>query len=121
MRILSVLIKNLVFVTLISAAGTVMADESDVSGDVAITTNNPVSANDAKRIVRRYLSEQGYSRSIGPGGARIRGVELVTNQWIVEVFLRDRSATAGSRYTISVDTGTGLLSGVAPVRSAKDS
>jgi hypothetical protein len=119
MRILGVLIKKLVIISLVVGSGAVMADATPADGKVEISTNYPVSANKAKRIVRHYLAKQGYSRAIGPGGASIRGVQLDMDQWIVEVFLRDRSATSGGRYTISVHTGTGLLSQITAAASGE--
>ena len=121
MRILGALLKKLAIIFLFTGSTAVMADAAPPAGDVAISTNTPVSANQAKRIIRQYLAKQGYSRAIGPGGAGIRRVQLDADQWIVEVFLRDRSATSGARYTISVHTGTGLLSQITPAAPGKSS
>lgn len=119
MRILGILMKKTLIIFLVTASSAVVADPTSAHGEVEITTNHPVSANQAKRIVRQYLAKQGYSRALGPGGASIRKIQLDRDQWLVEVFLRDRSTTSGRRYTISVDTGTGLLSRITPA-AARD-
>jgi hypothetical protein len=64
-----------------------------------------VSASEAKRLVRRYLSEQGYSKSLGPGGAGIRAVHLVDHNWAIDVVLRDDSR----KYVVYVDGLNGQI------------
>jgi|GEM_PF-4129082 len=69
----------------------------------------PVSASEARRIVRRFLSEQGYSKAIGPGGARLRGIELREGDWVVAVAVSGGSATDLKEYAVVVDAATGAV------------
>ena len=69
-----------------------------------------VSANDAKRIVRRFLTERGFSRSVGSGGATVNKVRLRGNHWVVQVTLRHGSAASGRKQYLYVNTTSGLLS-----------
>jgi hypothetical protein len=70
-----------------------------------------VSASEAKRIVRRYLNSQGFSKAIGPGGAQVRSVQLVEDNWAIDVALRD----TGDRYIVYVDGTSGRIRETAEV------
>lgn len=70
-----------------------------------------VSASEARRIVRRYLNHQGFSKALGPGGAQVRSVQLVDDNWAIDVALRD----TGDRYIVYVDGRSGRIRETAEV------
>ena len=84
-------------------------------GYTEAATNHEVSASQAKRITRAYLSKLGYGRNIGPGGAHIDSVTKGDNVWLVKVFLRTQSATSGVNRTLYVHAIDGRVSERAPV------
>ena len=100
--------------SLIGALSTpVVAHPHDNKADEFVNYEQ-VSASQAKRIARTYLTKQGYSRHIGPGGARINSVTRREHLWLVEVFLRTSSATGGDTRILYIDSATGRLSELAP-------
>ena len=76
--------------------------------------NDSVSASEAKRIVRHYLTTQGFSRTIGPGGAKVGRVQLQDGIWVVQVNLRGSSASSIQRHNLYVNARSGRLSAKLP-------
>ncbi len=95
-----------------------IADETTGARAAQNTVVDFVSANDAKRLARRYLGKLGFDRSIGPGGASVRQVTLNVDTWVVEVRLRGHSATNVSNHLLYISTETGTVSEVAPKGSS---
>ena len=81
-----------------------------------------VSANAARRIVRNYLSEAGYTRSLKAGGAQIKKIELQGQYYAVKVILRSNSSTSTTKASMFINANTGLLtyspSGRSPASTA---
>ncbi len=75
-----------------------------------------VSASQARRITRSFLSKRGYSRNIGPGGSRINGVTSEGNHWLVNVTLLNSSAAGGTKRTLYINSVTGQISEQAPTQ-----
>lgn len=73
-----------------------------------------VSASDAKRLVRRFLVDRGFSLGVRPGGARIRSVTRDGDTWVVQVDLRPGVTIRRKRAILYVDAHSGLLSETAP-------
>lgn len=73
-----------------------------------------VSANDAKRVVRRFLVDLGYSMNARPGGARIRSVTRDGDTWVVQVDLRPDVTIRREQATLYVDAHSGRLTDKAP-------
>ena len=88
----------------------------------ATSSNYAVSASVAKRMVRNYLSEAGYTRSLKSGGAQIKKVELQDGYYAVQVVLRNNSSTSTTKASMFVNANTGLLtyspSGRSPASTA---
>ncbi len=88
----------------------------------ATANNFAVSASAARRMVRNYLSEAGYTRSLKSGGAQIKKIELQDGYYAVQVVLRDNSTTSTTRASMFVNANTGLLtyspSGRSPASTA---
>ena len=75
-----------------------------------------VSASQARRITRSFLSKRGYSRNIGPGGSRINGVTSEGTHWLVNVTLLNSSAAGGTKRTLYINSVTGQISEQAPTQ-----
>jgi hypothetical protein len=88
----------------------------------ATVIKTAVSASAARRMVRNYLSEAGYTRSLKSGGAQIKNIELHNGYYAVQVVLRDNSATSTTKASMFVNANTGLLtyspSGRSPASTA---
>jgi hypothetical protein len=68
-----------------------------------------ISANDAKRLARRYLGDLGYSMRIGPGGARILSVSLDEGRWAVRVALSNGGSVQTHALTFYVRINDGVI------------
>ena len=68
-----------------------------------------ISANDAKRVVRRYLADLGYTLRIGPGGARILSVSRDGLHWAVSVLLSNGSSVQSSSLSLYVRIDNGRI------------
>ena len=73
-----------------------------------------ISASEAKRMVRRFLTERGYSRQLRPGGAQIDEVTLNGNIWTIAVRLRGASITSVEKRFVYIDNRSGLVSEFRP-------
>jgi len=69
-----------------------------------------ISASAAKRMVRTYLSEAGYTRSLRAGGAQIKKIRLQDGYYAVQVILRNNSTTSSTKASVFVNAHTGMLS-----------
>ena len=115
-------LKTLAFVAALSLTTATMPAFADQTTSTRLTQTTAVdfvSASEAKRVVRRYLNELGFNRSIGPGGAHIKQVALDADTWVVTVRVRGHSATSVSDQTLYISSETGLVSEVAPQGSAR--
>lgn len=72
-------------------------------------TLTTISANDANRVVRRYLAELGYSLRTGPGGARILSVSREGLHWAVSVLLSHGDSLQSSSLSLYVRTDNGRI------------
>ena len=83
------------------------------TGQISKSMNvDNVSSKQARKIVRKFLSSRGFTKSIGPGGSQIRTIESKDNHWKVLVGLRDASATINSKHWLLVDKHNGAISEV---------
>lgn len=75
------------------------------------SANGEVSANQARRLVRNYLTELGYTSHVraGGGGARVGKVTLEDGLWAIQVKLYSSSLASRKYRTVFVDTRCGLL------------
>ncbi len=75
------------------------------------SANGEISANQAKRIVRHYLTGLGYTSHVraGGGGARIGKVRLESGLWAIQVKLYGVSLANREYRTVFIDTRCGLL------------
>ena len=73
-----------------------------------------VSASQARRITRSFLSNKGYSQNIGPGSAHIDGVTREGDHWLINVTLRNSSAAGGPRHRFYINSFSGQLSETKP-------
>ncbi len=76
-------------------------------------------ARDARKVVRRFLSSRGYTKSIAPGGAHIRNIEQQGEQWKVLVALRDSSAADVKKHWLYIDKLDHSISDVAKVSNTR--
>lgn len=68
-----------------------------------------ISASEAKRIVRYFLTQRGYSSQMKPGGARVGKVNLEDGIWAIQIRLYGTSLANRQNSTVFIDTHTGLL------------
>lgn len=73
-----------------------------------------VSAYEAKRLARSHLDELGFSRRIGPGGAKIRSITRDAGTWIVFARVSNGTSVLNEQRILYVDAQTGLVSDVPP-------
>lgn len=114
-------LKSLMLMAALGLSAVAMPTIADETAGARVAQNTVVdfvSANEAKRLARRYLSKLGFDRSIGPGGASIGQVTLNVDTWVVEVRLRGHSATNVSNHLLYISTETGIVSEVAPKGSS---
>ena len=81
----------------------------DAGATDAAAEEATISANDAKRLARRYLGELGYSMRIGPGGARILSVSLDEGRWAVRVALSNGGSVQTHALTFYVRSDSGAI------------
>ena len=100
------------FVAALSLAGllSVSVQAHENFKQEATASNYAVSASTAKRMVRNYLSEAGFTRSLKVGGAQIKKVELQGGNYAVKVVLRENSSSSTTKIDMFVNANTGLLS-----------
>ncbi len=72
-------------------------------------TLTTISANDAKRVVGRYLADLGYTLRIGPGGARILSVSREGLHWAVSVLLSNGNSVQSSSLSLYVRIDNGRI------------
>ena len=91
---------------------------ASVSNDAnAHPLGTEVSANEANRLVYRWLAKQGYSRRrVGPGSARVRDITRADDTWVVQVSFSNGTAVQSGRTTLYVDAKTALVSDTPPDR-----
>ena len=99
------------FVAALGLAGllSVPVQAHETFKEKAAVSNFAVSASAARRMVRNYLSEAGYTRSLKSGGAQIKKIELQDGYYAVQVVLRDNSTTSTTKASMFVNANTGLL------------
>jgi hypothetical protein len=100
---------NLDFVAIFSVTTTVAANKDNRMGQCS--ANGKISANQAKRIVRHYLTELGYTSHVraGGGGARIGKVRLEDGLWSIQVKLYGTSLARREYRTVFIDSRCGVL------------
>lgn len=91
-----------------------IADDSE-----SYEVERQVSASEAKRMARSYLSEKGFSTHIGPGpgAARIKSVTLDSGTWIVSARVSLGGRVLSHNVALYVDAQTGGVSDVPPTTS----
>jgi len=95
-------------------AGDQGADQADPGYDNIIVTER-ISANGAKRAVRQYLAERGFTNDLGPGAARIRSVSLDGRAWVVEIAISNQnSRVLNEKHYLYVDRQTAVVSETPP-------
>lgn len=72
-----------------------------------------ISAYEAKRLARSYLSKLGFSNQIGPGAARIRSITRDAGGWIVSARVTGTYIFNDQRI-LYIDAQTGVVSDVPP-------
>jgi hypothetical protein len=90
-------------------AHTVAADDS-----ASYEVEKLVSASEAKRMARLYLSKQGFSTHIGPGAARIKSVTLNAGTWIVAARVSVGGRVLSRNFALYIDAQTGIVSHIPP-------
>ncbi len=100
---------------LVAAAPAVASDAvavDDALDDTVI--EKQITANDARRAAYGYLREQGYTRKIGPGGARVRAITRDGDTWLVKVSMSNGTSVQSVRSMLYIDAKTALVSEVPP-------
>jgi hypothetical protein len=85
-------------------------EEDDIS---KYEVEKQVSAYEAKRLARSYLSKLGFSGRIGPGAARIRSITRDASTWIVSARVSGTYVSNDQRI-LYIDARTGVVSDVRP-------
>lgn len=95
-------------------AGDQGADAEKLGYDNIVVTER-ISANGAKRAVRHYLAEHGFTSDLGPGAARVRSVSLDGSTWVVEVAISNQnSRILNEKHYLFVDRQTAVVSETPP-------
>ncbi len=97
---------------LLLPSGPAAAGDAEDSAETQI--ERQVSANEARRAAYRYLADQGYSRKIGPGGARVRSITRDGDTWILQVAISNGTSVQSDRSMLYIDAKSALVSEVAP-------
>ena len=104
-----------VFAAVLSLAAA-NASASDVNDEAYdnVTVTAEVSANSAKRLVRSYLHDRGFSYGFGPGAARVKSITRDADTWIVKVDYSNGGFVMSEHAVLYVNANTATLAEVAP-------
>lgn len=94
----------------------VLAHTAAADDSASYEVEKLVSASEAKRMARLYLSKQGFSTHIGPGpgAARIKSVTLDAGTWIVAARVSIGGRVLSQNLALYVDAQTGIVSHIPP-------
>ena len=102
-----------------AAAVLLLGSGATVAGDgheAAPVVDQQISANEARRVAYRYLSDQGYGRRIGPGSARVRDITRDGDTWILTVAFSNGTNVQSGRTMLYIDARTALVSELPPTK-----
>lgn len=114
-----------VAITLVSTAlislptSAVLADTAGNDDIAKYEVEKQVSANEAKRLARSHLNEQGFSTRVGPGpgAARLKSITRDAGTWIVTARVSNGGTVLNKQRILYIDAQTGVVSDVAPSSS----
>lgn len=95
--------------TILIAPGSATFAHTPGEANSSETPQYSVTANDARRIARKYLGALGYSTQTGPGGARIRSISRDGNTWIIDTRLGGLASAITRRHLVYVNAHTGVI------------